>query len=781
LDCLAERQFASHLTSLLMTLISRHIHINGIVQGVGFRPFIYNLAQNSRLTGWVRNSSSGVDIEVTGTQPDLDAFISAIQTDAPPLAQIDSIETQVLTLQDFSSFQIIHSQDQPTDFIPVSPDMAVCGDCQAEMFDPNDRRFRYPFINCTNCGPRFSIIEDIPYDRPKTTMAVFEMCSACQAEYDHPLNRRFHAQPIACPECGPHIWLETPAGNRVMERETALQSARVLLADGKILAIKGLGGFHLACDATNQAAVARLRARKQRPAKPFALMAFDLKTIRSYANVSPSAEALLTSPQSPIVLMPLIPGTDITAGVAPGNHKLGLMLPYTPLHLLLMEPADGFPPVLVMTSGNLAEEPVIHQDEQAREKLSGIADAFLMHNRPIHRRIDDSVFTTVDDRPYPIRRARGFAPSPIRVPQLLPQILATGPQMKNTFCLTRDHYAFVSHYIGEMENWETFQDYQRAIMDYEDLFRIQPEACGYDLHPDYVATVYGQQRSLQENLPPFPVQHHHAHLASCALEHGLDPLVKVAGLIFDGTGYGPDGTIWGGEVLVGNSVEFERVFLLKPIPLPGGDLSIQKPARMALSALWAYQIPWKAELAPVQALSEQERAILSNQLEKQINTPLTSSMGRLFDAVSALIGVCTEITYEAQAAIELEALAEADEWGYYPWRLDGTQINLQSLLEAILADLSHGETQAVIAARFHNTIAHLSLAIAEQIREKYGIQQIVLSGGVWQNTFLLGRTLPMLKKAGLQPLVHHLMPPNDECIALGQAIITAYRYTHNKE
>ncbi|MFU8826949.1 MAG: carbamoyltransferase HypF [Brevefilum sp.] len=764
-----------------MTFLSRHIHINGIVQGVGFRPFIYNLATSHNLTGWVRNSASGVDIEVSGLPPDLDAFVDAIQGNAPPLAQIDSIETRTIPHREFDAFHIIHSEDKPSDFIPVSPDMAVCGDCRSELFNSNDRRYRYPFINCTNCGPRFSIIKDIPYDRPNTTMAAFELCPDCRSEYENPQDRRFHAQPVACPLCGPHIWLEMEPGERAVEQGGAIQAARQLLKEGKILAIKGLGGFHLACDATNPVAVARLRQRKQRPAKPFALMAFDVQTLNRYVYLTPAAENLLTSPQAPILLMPSRPGTDLAESIAPGNNKLGFMLPYTPLHLLLLEPEEGFPMALVMTSGNRAEEPVIHQNQAAREKLADIADAFLMHDRPIHRRIDDSVFMVVEDHLYPIRRARGYAPNPIRLTQPLPQVLAAGPQMKNTFCLTRDKYAFISHYIGEMENWETFQDYQGSIRDYQRLFRIQPEAIGYDLHPDYMATRYAQQRAQTDQLPAFPVQHHHAHLAACITEHGLDPLESIAGLIFDGTGYGLDGTIWGGEVLVGNSLDFSREFSLKPLPLPGGDLTISKPARMALSILWAYDLPWQEKLPPVQALTDRERTVLLTQLEQQVNTPMTSSMGRLFDAVSALIGVRMEISYEAQAAIELEALADEAEMGYYPWQLEGSQINMRASLEAILSDLAKGETQAVVSARFHNTIAHLSLALAEMIRERFKINRVALSGGVWQNGYLLHRTLPLLRNAGLEPLIHHRTPPNDECIALGQAIITAYRYQNTKE
>jgi len=764
-----------------MTQFSRHIHINGIVQGVGFRPFIYNLALAHKLNGWVRNSASGVDIEVTGEKADLDAFQSDIPRSAPPLAQIDSIEVEDIRPKTFETFKIIPSKDKSTDFIPVSPDVAICHDCQRELFDPQDRRYRYPFINCTNCGPRFTIIKDIPYDRPKTTMDRFEMCPDCREEYENPRDRRFHAQPVACPVCGPQVWLELTHGIHHDEKDDAIKQARKLLKKGKILAVKGLGGFHLACDATNPQAIAQLRERKQRPHKPFALMAFDIDTIKKYAEVSPTAEELLRSPQAPIILMPKKPGTYIAEAVAPGQANLGFMLPYTPLHLLLLEKETGYPEVLVMTSGNLAEEPILRENDAARDKLSEIADVFLMHNRPIHRRIDDSVLTIMDDQPYLIRRARGYAPNPIRLKEPLPQVLAAGPQMKNTFCLTRDRYAFLSHYIGEMENWETYQDYQRAIHHYESLFRIQPKAIGYDLHPDYLSTKYALQRAEAEGLPAFAIQHHHAHLAAGMMEHGIAPGEQTAGLIFDGTGYGSDGTVWGGEVLIGNCENFQRLYYLKPVPLPGGEAAIRTPARMALSTLWAYGLPWGESLAPVNALSAKERSALRVQLEKGINSPLTSSMGRLFDAVSALIGVRERVTYEAQAAIELEALADEDELGYYPWRMDGNQIDVKPLMEGILTDLSKGKSQPIISTRFHNTIVGLCLELARRIKRKFEIHHLVLSGGVWQNQLLLEKTIDILNQNGYHPLIHRQMPPNDGCVAFGQAMITAYRYMKDKE
>jgi len=759
-----------------MPFASYHIHINGIVQGVGFRPFIYNLAMDKGLKGWVRNSASGVDIEVSGLPKEIDDFITKITQSAPPLSQIDSIHSEKIENKTFPDFKIATSKNKTSDFIPVSPDIATCSQCMSELFDPKDRRYRYPFINCTNCGPRFTIIRDIPYDRPKTTMSGFKMCADCQEEYENPLDRRFHAQPVACPVCGPQVWLEDKQGDVVAEKEDAIQTARQLLKEGKILAVKGLGGFHLACDATNPKAVARLRARKHRPAKPFALMAFDMDTIKKHVFTNKAAEELLKSPQSPIVLMPKKAASGIAENVAPGQSKLGFMLPYTPLHLLLLEPSDDFPSALVMTSGNLSEEPIIRENQVARDRLNEISDAFLLHDRPIHMRIDDSVFTIVNEAPYPIRRARGFAPNPIRVPKDLPQVLAVGPQMKNTFCLTRDKYAFLSHYIGEMENWETYQDFQKAILHYQSLFRIHPKAIGYDLHPDYLSTKYALERMQSDKIPGYVIQHHHAHLAAGMIENGIDPHEIVSGLIFDGTGYGSDGAIWGGEVFVGNCMDFERVFHLKYVPLPGGDLSILKPARMALSTMWAYGFEWTDDLTPFKYLSDLEIKALKNQLEKQINTPQTSSMGRLFDVIASLLDLRQTITYEAQAAIELEALADGNELGYYPWDVDGDEINLKTTIKTILSDIASGIEKSIISARFHNTIAHLSLAVSERIKQETGIDRIVLSGGVWQNQLLLEKTIRLLEKNNFQALIHKQTPPNDGCVAFGQALITAYRY-----
>ncbi len=757
------------------------VWVRGIVQGVGFRPFIFNLAAKHHLTGWVRNTSSGVEIEVNGAPFALDNFLKAIKVDAPPLARIDSIESQACLPNGFTSFQIVESQPNPDDFIPISPDISICTDCQRELFDPSDRRFRYPFTNCTNCGPRFTIIKDIPYDRPKTTMADFELCPQCQAEYEDPHNRRFHAQPVACAACGPQLWFEAN-GQRLSEREDALQMARTWLKQGKILAVKGLGGFHLACDATNPAAVAELRKRKRRSDKPFGLMAFDLETVSWHCEVSAEDKALLQSPAHPIVLLERRPESTIAAETAPYQHSLGIMLPYTPLHLLLLEPELGFPEVLVMTSGNLSEEPIAYQDSDARARLADLADGFLLHNRPIHMRMDDSVMRTlalrhpakgIESGPYFIRRSRGYAPNPVKLAEELPSVFAAGAELKNTFCLTRQDYAFISHHIGDMENYETLRSFEEGVAHYERLFRITPERLACDLHPNYLASRYAQERASRQGLPLVQVQHHHAHLAACLAENGWTSTEPVIGLSFDGTGLGTDSAVWGGEFLLGGYQNYQRLYHLAYAPLPGGDLAVRKPARMALAHLWQAGLDWEGDLPPVEALCMEERTALRGQLEHHINTPSTSSMGRLFDAVSALLGVRHIASYEGQAAVELEALADPNEAGSYPFDIHDGIIDPLPVLVELISGWRAAIPLPILSARFHNSLANMVLEVCRSIRSSTGAGTVALSGGVWQNQFMLGRTLAGLRVAGFQVLIHRILPPNDGCIALGQALIAA--------
>ncbi|MFN2121217.1 MAG: carbamoyltransferase HypF, partial [Anaerolineales bacterium] len=699
------------------------LHVTGIVQGVGFRPFVYSLAERFGLAGWVRNTSAGVDIEVDGPRDVLEAFSGAIRTQAPPLARIDTLSTEYGPANGFHGFEIKGSEAIPEAFQPVSPDVALCDDCFREMMDPNDRRYRYPFINCTNCGPRFTIIRDIPYDRPLTTMAPFEMCPDCAREYGNPRDRRFHAQPVACPDCGPHVWLERSGGSSSQQsitREAAIVEARRLLAGGKIVAVKGLGGFHLACDATSAEAVDELRHRKLRVDKPFALMLPDMDAVELYCHVAEAERRRLESAARPIVLLQRR-GEGIVRGVAPGQDWLGVMLPYTPLHHLLLERAEGFPLALVMTSGNLSEEPIATDNDDARKRLASLADALLLHDRKIHVRCDDSVVRalgpdlpgsepappTIASAVYPLRRSRGYVPFPVKLPWQAPPILAVGAELKNTFCITNRTYAFMSHHIGDMENYDTLRSFEEGIAHFEHLFRVEPEVIAHDLHPDYLATRYAAQRALAENRGIMGIQHHHAHIAACMAEHGLDGDGRVIGMALDGTGYGLDGAIWGGEILLADYLDFRRELHLEYIPLPGGDAAIRHPARVALALLWSLGREWDERLAPVQDLSDSERRLLRTQLERHVNSPFTSSMGRLFDAAASLSGVRQRVNYEAQAAIEFEAVADPAENGAYHFQIDDRTVKLDEAVASLLDDVLSGVGANAISARFHNGIAQM--------------------------------------------------------------------------
>jgi hydrogenase maturation protein HypF len=751
------------------------VHITGIVQGVGFRPFVYSLAARFDLKGWVRNTSAGVDIEVDGEQDILDAFVKALQDEAPSLSHIDELTASFGPANGFRSFDILHSEAIASAFQPISPDVSICDDCLRELFDPSDRRYLYPFINCTNCGPRFTIIQDIPYDRPKTTMAPFPMCPDCEREYTDPSNRRFHAQPVACPVCGPKVWLEFTYAIPQLSDNDAIIRTRTLLADGKIVAIKGLGGFHLACDATNAEAVSELRRRKLRVDKPFALMMPNLGTIEQHCYVSEAESKLLRSAARPIVLLKRRDSSSIVKEVAPGQDIIGVMLPYTPLHYLLFEKKQDFSEALVMTSGNLSEEPIATDNNEARERLASLADAFLMHNRDIHIRCDDSVVRVFEEEIYPIRRSRGYAPFPVKLPWGVPPLLATGSELKNTFCITNKNYAFLSHHIGDMENYETLQSFEQGVEHFERLFRVQPEAIAYDLHPNYLATQYALQRAEHENLPAIGVQHHHAHIAACMAEHGLDGSSPIIGLAFDGTGYGEDGAIWGGEFFVADYKSYQRPFHLAYFPLPGGDAAIKQPARTALALLWSLGLEWDEHLAPVNEFSTQDRNLLRAQLEKKINSPMTSSMGRLFDATAALSGVRQRVNYEGQAAIEFESLADQAETESYPFALEQAQVGVRGVFESLVKDVLANVSISRISAKFHHGLANGIFVAVNQISRDTGIRAVMLSGGVWQNMTLLRRTLSLLRADGYQVYLHHQVPTNDGGLSLGQALIAASR------
>ena len=769
------------------------VQINGIVQGVGFRPFVYGLADRFKINGWVRNSSGGVDIEVSGPKEVLDQFIICLENEAPPLAHIDSIRFEEIKVDHFNSFQILHSRVVEGDFQPISPDVSICEDCLSELFDPPDRRFRYPFINCTNCGPRFTIIKDIPYDRPKTTMAGFSLCPSCQKEYNDPLDRRFHAQPVACPICGPQVWLEFSAknsGESAAVEDAAILETQELLADGKIVAIKGLGGFHLACDGSNSAAVQRLRDRKGRPDKPMAVMMPNLDTIREHCLLSDKEASLLTSVQRPILLLEKKTSSSLPEEIAPGQNTLGVMLPYTPLHYLLFSQMEHFPDsqysVLVMTSANFCGNPILTDNQTVREFLKNIADAYLFHNRDIHIHCDDTV-TRVPIQltkeilvSYPTRRSRGYSPHPVKLAEKSASVLGVGGELKNTFCLTKEDYAFLSQHIGDLKNFETLTCFENSITHFESLFRIDPELIVHDLHPDYLSTRYSLERSKRSGIQAIPVQHHHAHITSCLadnLYHGEEPVIGIA---FDGTGYGEDGAIWGGEFLIADYQRFTRVGQLIYYPLPGGDIAIREPWRMALSILHSCGFSWELKNPAVKhAASLLENipgvsplSVLENQLKTGTNSPLTSSAGRLFDAVAALAGVCQTITYEGQAAIELEALADPDEEGLYSYEITGENIiDPRPMVKAILDDRNSGISIPRISARFHNSLAEMVLEMSIHLREKHHLNQVALSGGVWQNMILLNKTVKNLKSANFQVLLHQHTPPNDGGLALGQVVI----------
>ncbi|MFC1937770.1 carbamoyltransferase HypF [Chloroflexota bacterium] len=763
---------------LVGTTKSAHIKVRGIVQGVGFRPFIYRLAGKYNLKGWVRNTSGNVEIEVEGDGKTLHDFISELETKAPPMAHIESIETTFHPAKNYADFQIRESLSQRGRYQLVSPDIATCDECKKEILSPNDRRYRYPFTNCTNCGPRFTIIEDIPYDRPRTTMRQFQMCPQCQQEYDDPLDRRFHAQPNACPVCGPHLEMVDGDGNKI-ESEDVIKDVSVLLRAGRIVALRGLGGFQLACDATNRDAVELLRSRKRRPAKPFAVMLATIDEVEEHCYVSPEERQLLESATAPIVLLRWKrSSSNIATAVAPDIKYLGVMLPYTPLHHLLLRDT-GLP--LVMTSGNLSEEPIAKDNDEALRRLHGIADCFLLHNRDIYARYDDSVCIVENNRPQAIRRARSYAPYPIFLPFKSRQVLACGAEEKNTFCLTRDEHAFISQHIGDMENEETLEHFENTIELYKRVFRVEPEIVAYDLHPEYLATKYALRIGEQQGLSLVPVQHHHTHIVSCMVDNQVE--APVIGVAFDGVGYGTDGTIWGGEFLVADWRSFQRVGHLEYVPLPGGAAAIRKPYRMALAYLYTlFGESFSLQGLPLEKVEPGEVDIIIQQLRRGINSPPTSSAGRLFDAVSTLTGVRWEIDYEAQAAIELEMLAP-DNWDklereVYPFsivRSEGVNVvKLGELISSVVRDVRSNVSVPIISLKFHYTMAEIIAEMCKSLSEQTGITEVALSGGVFQNRLLLKLATAALRREGFSAITHHLVPCNDGGLSLGQAVIANF-------
>ena len=768
------------------------ITVKGVVQGVGFRPFVHRLAEEFGLRGWVKNTTAGVVIEVEGDERKVRKFYDEITLRKLPPAQIKEKKIIYRAPRGYRSFIIRESISHQRKEVLISPDIAFCHECLGELKDSFDRRHKYPFINCTNCGPRFTIIKDLPYDRPLTTMKKFRMCPICEKEYKDISLRRYHAEPNACPQCGPEIELIKslnsarksvgPLGYSEHSSKglKALEVTIRLLKKGNIVAVKGLGGFHFACDATNGLAVERLRKRKGRLYKPFAIMVRDIDTVKKNCLVSQEEEELLSGWRKPIVLLKKRKDSKISDLVAPNNNSLGVMLPYTPLHHLLFESISSSLSSLVMTSGNLSDQPIEISNQEAIDNLSHIADYFLLHNRDIYNRCDDSIVEIFSKEPLVIRRARGYVPSPVELDYEVESILACGAELKNTFCLTKKNYAFVSQYIGDLKDYKTLRYYEQMVQRFEKLFGISPKIIAHDLHPDYLSTQYAL--NITRRMPKImriPVQHHHAHIVSCLAENKVKG--KVIGVAFDGIGYGTDGNIWGGEFLVADYRDFRRIGQLKYLPLPGGDRAVEEPWRMAISLLaeaFGERIPrieftdrWKEKVP-----------IILEMIEKKINSPLTSSMGRFFDGVSSLLGICDINSYEGQAAMELESVAEnlssspgnllAQSYRYEIREEKGTFVVEPGwIVKGIIEDLQKGFTTPVIASKFHNSIADIIMALSLKIKERTGIGRVALSGGVFQNRLLLSLTLRKLTEQGFICYHHKEIPPNDEGISLGQAII----------
>jgi hydrogenase maturation protein HypF len=737
------------------------VRVEGVVQGVGFRPYVHSLAHRLGLSGRVGNDTAGVFMEIEGAEQAVSEFLATLPAQAPPLAVIEQVRTNSLVPTGEPGFHIVSSQAVGRRDTLISADTATCDDCLRELADPADRRFDYPFINCTNCGPRFTIVRDVPYDRPFTTMAPFTMCHDCAREYHDPADRRFHAQPVCCPACGPRLRLIDASGAELPGEPLA--AAAQLLTAGAVLAVKGLGGFHVAALAADAAATAELRARKHREDKPFAVMVADLDAARELCEIDPVGERVLVGRRRPVVLLPRRPDAAVAPAVAPGNRTLGLMLPYTPLHHLLLRDTAG---PIVLTSGNISDEPIAYQDDDARRRLTGIADAYLTHDRAIHMRTDDSVVRVFRGAELPVRRSRGYAPEPLTLAQPVPRpILGCGAELKNTFCLARGRHAFISHHIGDLENYETLRSFTEGVEHFRRLFDVTPEIVAYDLHPEYLSTKYALDLADVELVG---VQHHHAHIASCLADNGESG--SVLGVAFDGTGYGSDGTLWGGEFLLADLTGFQRMAHLVPVPLPGGVAAIRQPWRMAAAYLGS-----EAPRDLIERNAQHWDSVLA-MASRRVNAPLTSSAGRLFDAVAAILGIRDSINYEGQAAVELEQRADLTELGSYSARVsEGPTLALHGvdLVRAAVADRQAGIAPAVIAARFHRGLADAIARVCLMLREITGVDVAALSGGVFQNVLLLERTVANLEHAGFRVLTHSRVPPNDAGISLGQIAVAA--------
>ena len=753
------------------------IHIQGLVQGVGFRPFIYRLANHHRLSGWVINRNDGVVVKVMAGEKEVRDFIDRIRSQAPGASRITSIHWQESEAEDLSGFQIVSSQDASREVTQVSPDIAVCDHCLEDM-RRQPHRINYPFINCTHCGPRFSIIRDLPYDRSHTTMAGFRMCPRCEEEYHDVDDRRFHAQPIACNECGPR-YEYYQQGRIIRDMKRMMEEVGKSLEKGRIVALKGIGGFHLMCDATNEKSVARLRRIKRRDARPFACMFADMQTLERYAHLDEQEQKSLSSWRRPIVL--LDQKKELAPSVTMQLNTLGAMLPYMPLHQLLFQEVNL--PALVMTSANISDEPLIVNNQAAHEKFSEEVDAFLFHNRPIHNRVDDSVVRIMDGIERPVRRSRGYAPEPIDTGLQVDGILATGGELKNVFCVGKGQQAVMSQHIGDLQNHEVYEFYMNAVRQFLQLFRVEPRVVVSDMHPEYRSTRFARSYTGQYNrttkasrngqLKHLQVQHHHAHIASCMSEHGLDE--KVIGVALDGNGYGDDGRVWGGEFLVCDLSGYTRYTHLQYMPMPGGDKVTGEPWRMALAYLYHSfgEDLYNLDLDFMAGKAPEDIKLIVSMMRKGIQSPLTSSAGRLFDAVSALLNVCTHSRYEAEAAMRLESITRQDELASYTFDLTPDGIGFGPMFREITGELQDGVAPSVIASRFHNTVARASLAVIREIHHQTGLNKVVLSGGTFQNRYLSERLSGMLQEESFDVFRHSRVPSNDGGLALGQLAIAS--------
>ncbi|MBM7869022.1 hydrogenase maturation protein HypF [Clostridium pascui] len=750
----------------------KYVVVTGIVQGVGFRPFVYNTAMDNELKGWVKNTSEGVYIDLEGTPNSIELFLHTLRNEAPPLSKINNIAIEHREVRNYKEFSIEKSDDNDRVITLISPDVATCKECEMEIMNSKDKRFHYPFTNCTNCGPRFSIIKKLPYDRPMTTMEKFNMCPHCNEEYENPRDRRFHAQPNACESCGPRVYLTDRYGNEITTQDP-IEETKNLIKEGKIIAIKGLGGLHIACDGKNEGTIKLLRERKSRPSKPFALMMKDIDTVKQYCLVNEIEENTLKGIKRPILLLD-VKDNILPFTIAPNNNRLGVMLPYTPLHHLLF---DDNIDVLVMTSANVSGLPIVYKNEEAVEKLGDIVDCFLLNNRDIHVPIDDSVARVILGEERIIRRSRGYAPMPIKITDIK-ETLAYGSHLKNAFCISKEQFAFLSQHMGDMDNLEAYKNYEYNVKHFKNLYNIKPEIIAYDMHPDLLLSNFAKKDEGKK----IPVQHHHAHLVSCMIENKINE--KVIGIAFDGTGFGTDGKIWGGEFLVCNYEGFERAGHLNYVKMPGGDSAVKEPWKMALGYLFkTYRDEVNTSIFT--SIPEKNIKIILTMLRSNINSIETSSMGRFFDAISALINLKMKVSFEGEAAINLEAICDERESGIYNYEINFVNetyvVNTDNIIKSIVEDIAKNINKSIIAKRFHNTVIAFTLEMTKLIRSKHKINSVALSGGVFQNEILLKRLYEKLIENNFKVYIHKDIPCNDGGISIGQLVIANYKEKNMEE